>query len=69
MNLSDRLSLLPDFARVNDPGLHIAIAERAVASGDADEAAEWAVAAFGLDADDLDFLAGIARAEIAAVAA
>ena len=68
MNLADRLSLLPDFARVNDPGLHIAIGERAVASGDADEAAEWAVAAFGLDADDLDFLAGIARAEIAAVA-
>ena len=68
MTLADRLALLPDFARVNDPGLHIAIGERAVASGDADEAAEWAVAAFDLDADDLDFLAGIARDEIAAVA-
>ena len=69
MNLADRLFALPDYARVNDQGLHIAIAERAVASGDADEAAEWAVAVFDLDADDLDFLAGIARAEIAAVAA
>ena len=68
MTLADRLALLPDYARAEDIGLHIAIAERAVASGDADEAAEWAVAAFGLDADDLDFLAGIARAEIAAVA-
>jgi hypothetical protein len=68
MTLAARLALLPDFARVNDTGLHIAIAERAVASGDAVEAAEWAVAAFDLGADDLDFLAGIARAEIAAVA-
>ena len=68
LTLADRLSLLPDFARAEDIGLHIAIAERAVASGDANEAAAWAVAEFDLDADDLDFLAGIARAEIAAVA-
>jgi hypothetical protein len=60
LTLADRLFALPDFARVNDPGLHIAIGERAVASGDADEAAEWAVAAFDLDASDLDFLAAIA---------
>ena len=68
LTLADRLFALPDFARVNDPGLHVAIAERAVASGDANEAAEWAVVTFDLDASDLDFLAGIAREEIAAVA-
>ena len=60
MNLADRLALLPDYARVNDPGLHVAIAERAVASGDAVEAAEWAVAEFDLDAADTDHLAAIA---------
>ena len=68
MTLADRLALLPDFARVNDIGLHVAIAERAVASGDPAEAAEWAVAEFDLDADDLDFLTEIARYEIGAVA-
>ena len=47
------------------PAFHVAIGERAVASGDADEAAAWAVAAFDLGADDLDFLTGIARYEIA----
>jgi hypothetical protein len=60
MTLADRLALLPDYARVNDQGLHVAIAERAVASGDAAEAAEWAVAAFDLDASDADHLAAIA---------
>ena len=60
MNLADRLALLPDYARVNDQGLHVAIAERAVASGDANEAAEWAIAAFELDASDVDHLAAVA---------
>ena len=60
MTLADRLALLPDHARVNDQGLHVAIAERAVASGDADEAAAWAVAEFDLDASDVDHLAAIA---------
>ena len=60
MTLADRLALLPDYARVNDPGLHVAIAERAVASGDAEEAAAWAVAAFDLDAADTDHLVIVA---------
>ena len=60
LTLADRLALLPDYARVNDPGLHVAIAERAVASGDANEAAAWAVVAFDLDTADADHLATIA---------
>ena len=60
LTLADRLVLLPDYARVNDPGLHVAIAERAVASGDADEAAAWAVAALDLDAADTDHLVTVA---------
>jgi len=60
MTLADRLALLPDYARAEDLGLHAALAERAVASGDADEAAEWAVAEFDLDASDVDHLAAIA---------
>ena len=60
MNLADRLALLPDYARAEDIGLHVAVAERAVASGDADEAAEWAVAEFDLDASDVDHLAAVA---------
>ena len=60
LTLADRLALLPDYARVNDPGLHVAIAERAVASGDANEAAAWAVAAFDLDAADTDHLVTVA---------
>ena len=60
LTLADRLVLLPDYARVNDPGLHVAIAERAVASGDANEAAAWAVAAFDLDAADTDHLVTVA---------
>ena len=60
MSLSDRLALLPDYARAEDIGLHVAIAERAVASGDANEAAAWAVAAFDLDASDVDHLAAVA---------
>ena len=60
MTLADRLALLPDYARTEDIGLHVAIAERAVASGDAVEAAEWAVAEFDLDAADADHLAAVA---------
>ena len=60
MTLADRLALLPDYARAEDIGLHVAIAERAVASGDANEAAAWAVAAFDLDASDVDHLAAVA---------
>jgi hypothetical protein len=60
MTLADRLALLPDYARAEDIGLHVAIAERAVASGDAVEAALWAVAEFDLDASDADHLAAIA---------
>lgn len=60
LTLADRLALLPDYARVNDPGLHVAIAERAVASGDANEAAAWAVAAFDLDATNMDHLVIVA---------
>ena len=60
MTLSDRLALLPDYARAEDLGLHVAVAERAVASGDANEAAEWAVAQFDLDASDVDHLAFVA---------
>ena len=58
--LADRLALLPDYARAEDIGLHVAIAERAVASGDANEAAAWAVAAFDLDASDVDHLVTVA---------
>jgi len=68
MTLADRLALLPNYARVNDQGLHVAIAERAVTSGNAVEAARWAIAQFDLDAADVDHLADIARYEIAAVA-
>ncbi len=60
MTLADRLALLPDFRRVEDVGLHVAIAERAVASGDANEAAAWAVAEFDLDASDVDHLVTVA---------
>ena len=60
LTLADRLTLLDTHARAEDIGLHVAIAERAVASGDADEAAAWAVAAFDLDASDVDHLATIA---------
>ena len=60
MNLADRLALLPDYARVNDQGLHVAIAERAVASGDANEAAAWAVAEFDLNVSDVDHLSAVA---------
>lgn len=60
LTLADRLALLPDYARVNDPGLHVAIAERAVASGDADEAAAWAIVEFDLDASDMDHLVTVA---------
>ena len=60
MTLADRLALIPDYARVNDQGLHVAIGQRAVASGDADEAARWAVAEFDLDASDADHLAALA---------
>jgi hypothetical protein len=68
MTLADRLALLPDYARAEDANLHIAIAERAVASGDAVEAARWAIVQFDLPPDVEEYLAGIARAEIAAVA-
>ena len=68
MTLADRLALLPGYARVNDQGLHVAIAERAVASGDANEAAAWAVAEFDLDASDVDHLAAIAYEAIVAAA-
>ncbi len=60
MTLADRLALLPDYARAEDLGLHVAIAERAVASGDANEAAAWAVAEFDLDADAADHLTTVA---------
>ena len=60
MTLADRLALIPDYARAEDLGLHVAIAERAVASGDANEAAAWAVAEFDLDACDVDHLAAVA---------
>ena len=60
MSLSDRLALLDTHARAEDIGLHVAVAERAVASGDANEAAAWAVAAFDLDADAVDHLAAVA---------
>ena len=60
MTLADRLALLPNYARAEDLRLHVAIAERAVTSGDAAEAAEWAVAAFDIDASDADHLAAIA---------
>ncbi len=60
MTLADRLAPLPVHERHNDNGLHIAIAERAVASGNAVEAAEWAVAEFDLDASDVDHLAAVA---------
>ena len=68
MTLADRLALLPDYARVNDPGLHIAIAERAVASGDPVEAARWAIVQFDLEPGVEEYLTEIARYEIAAVA-
>ena len=68
MTLADRLALLPDYARVNDPGLHVAIAERAVASGDAVEAARWAITQFDLPAGVEEYLTDIAREEIVAVA-
>lgn len=60
MTLADRLALLPDYTRAEDQGLHVAIAERAVASGDPAEAAAWAVAEFDLDASDADHLAAVA---------
>ena len=60
MTLADRLALLDTHARAEDIGLHVAVAERAVVSGDANEAAAWAVAAFDLDASDVDHLAAIA---------
>ena len=68
MTLADRLALIPDYARVNDQGLHVAIGQRAVASGDAVEAARWAIAQFDLDAGVEEYLTEIARYEIAAVA-
>jgi hypothetical protein len=68
MTLADRLALLPDFARAEDLGLHVAVAERAVASGDADEAAAWAVAEFDLNSADTDHLAAIAYEAIVAAA-
>ena len=60
MSLSDRLALLDTHARAEDIGLHVAIAERAVASGDANEAAAWAVAEFDISPADTDHLATIA---------
>ncbi len=60
MTLADRLALLDTHARAEDIGLHVAIAERAIASGDANEAAAWAVAAFDLDAADTDHLVTVA---------
>jgi len=68
MTLADRLARLDTHARAEDLGLHVAIAERAVASGDANEAAEWAVAEFDLDADAADHLAAIAYEAIVAAA-
>ena len=68
MTLADRLALLPDYARVNDQGLHVAIAERAVTSGDAVEATRWAIAQFDLPAGVEEYLTDIAREEIVAVA-
>ena len=68
MNLADRLALLPDYARADDIGLHVAIAERAVTSGNAVEAARWAIAQFDLPAGVEEYLTEIARYEIAAVA-
>ena len=67
MTLADRLALLPDYARVNDQGLHVAIAERAVASGNAVEAARWAIAQFDLEPGVEEYLTELARYEIAAV--
>jgi len=60
MTLADRLARLDTHARAEDQGLHVAIAERAVASGDPAEAAAWAVAEFDLDASDADHLAAVA---------
>ncbi len=60
LTLTDRLALLDTHARAEDLGLHVAIAERAVASGDVGEAAAWAVAEFDLDASDVDHLAAVA---------
>ena len=68
MNLSDRLALLDTHARAEDLGLHVAIAERAVASGNAVEAARWAIAQFDLPAGVEEYLTDIAREEIVAVA-
>ena len=69
MTLADRLALLPVHERHNDNGLHIAIGERAVASGNPAEAARWAIVQFDLEPGVEEYLTEIARYEIAAVAA
>ena len=68
MTLADRLALLPIHQRHEDNGLHIAIGERAVKSGDPVEAAQWAIVQFDLEPGVEEYLTDIAREEIVAVA-
>ncbi len=60
MTLADRLALLPDYARVNDPGLHVAIAERAAASFHPDDTEPRGVGAVELDAAGAELLVTVA---------